>query len=280
MVRNPFLSLATQYPFNADPPHLSSRGRAIGYQVHTSNGYFTKISQQARPQRCGLTKHYPFTTPSLSPPLSLPLTKKTHLYCSTLIPFVSPPPAHPHNLFVVKCADLWNNLLHMLFSLSSHYGIPHPPNHPTPPPPKNPPQHEQHPLRTQKNALLTPIPATTPTAHPPHPLHLPHPPPRIPPPPPHPAPRTNPPPTPAQAQPPIPLVPHLPAAPAPPNRPPRAQNRAAPRSSRVDFPADSYALRTSFSSITDRRYLTTHPTPVPEAEAEVVRTVAPALGVG
>lgn len=141
MVRNPFPSLITQFLFNADPPHLSSRGRTIGYQVHTSNGYFTKFSQQARPQRCGLTKHHPFTTPSLSPPLSLPLTKKTHLYCSTLIPFVSPPRTSTQSL----CRQMrryLEKLLHMLFSLSSHYGIlhaPHPPNQPPHRPKKKPP---------------------------------------------------------------------------------------------------------------------------------------------
>lgn len=176
MVRNPFPILITQFLFNADPPHLSSRGRTIGYQVHTSNGYFTKFSQQARPQRCGLTKHYPFTTSSLSPPLSLPLPKKTHLYCSTIIPFVSPPRTSTQLL----CRQMRRSLekpLHILFSLSSPYRIltkpnppraPHPPNHPTPPPKKNP----------IARAAPSPHPKKCPSHS--HPRHDPHSPPPAP----------------------------------------------------------------------------------------------------
>lgn len=142
MVRNPFPSLITQFLFNADPPHLSSRGRTIGYQVHTSNGYFTKISQQARPQRCGLTKHYPFTTPSLSPPLSLPLPKKTHLYCSTLIPFV-PPPTHIHTISLSSNTQISGVIFFTYFSRSqvttlSSTPPTHPSTHAPPTQPKTP----------------------------------------------------------------------------------------------------------------------------------------------
>ena len=136
-MRNPFPILITQCPFNADPPHLSSRGRAIGYQVHTSNGYFTKISQQARPQRCGLTKHYPFTTPSLSPSI----VSSPHQKNGPLLQYLDPlclPPRHIHTISLSSNAQI------SLFSLSSHYGILTKPNPPPTQPTTPPPQKTPH----------------------------------------------------------------------------------------------------------------------------------------